>query len=114
MSDAKKEAAEVYQISKRPDETDNPVLAGAYEWGTNDGALAAILEVFRSDPKVAGAPYRMLDRAKPISVILGIATAAMALLLGRDFFTAIGIGIVVGVASIAIALAIYRQMVKPK
>lgn len=112
MPDAQKEAANLHGLSRRDDGSENPVLTKAYEWGTDDGALAIILEMFRNDPKVAGSPYRMLDRAKPIAAIVGVASFGIAMLLDRSIEIAVGIGIVVWLAGLGIGLAIHRQMVR--
>ena len=112
--EAKRLGGDLSEQTKTPSGGMHPIVKAGYDEGTKEGRLAQVLEQFMKVPEVAGAPYRLLDRAKPISLILGIATAAVTLLLGRDIWTAIGIGIVVGAASIAIALAIYRQMIKAK
>jgi hypothetical protein len=110
--EAKETGAELSLSALNADGKMHPIVWAGYEAGTRAGALAEVLGQFRHVPEVSGAPYRMLDRAKPISLIVGVASALVAMLFGRDFWTGIGIGIVVGGASIAIALAIYRGMVK--
>ena len=49
-----------------------------------DGSLANVFEAFRNVPEVSGAPYRLLDRSKPVAAILAIAGLVISLLFGRS------------------------------
>jgi hypothetical protein len=111
--DAKDRAWSTHQMSTRPS-GDHPIAVAGFEGALVEGKLAQVLGQFRAIPEVSGAPYRMLDRAKPISLILGVAACAVALLVGQNLFAALGIGVVVGGASIAIARVLYSQMIKTK
>ena len=100
------------QISRNPEGSDTLVIAVGYKATEGDGSLAAVLDQFRNVRKVSGAPYRLLDRAKPTAAILALAALLISLLVGTSWGAALGIGIVVGVSTLGIALAIYRQMIK--
>jgi hypothetical protein len=104
--------AHLNQISRNPEGSDTLVIAVGYKATEGDGSLAAVLDQFRNARKVSGAPYRLLDRAKPTAAILAVAALLISLLVGTSWGAALGIGIVVGVSTLGIALAIYRQMIK--
>lgn len=76
--------------------------------------MVTALNPFRNEPIVSGAPYRLLDRSKPIAIILGIAGFAVSLVIDRTLGESIGIGIVIGLTTFGIALVIYRKMIKGK
>ncbi|MDO8438391.1 MAG: hypothetical protein Q7S69_09620 [Nitrosomonadaceae bacterium] len=83
-----------------------------YEAGDREGALAAIFDQFRNVPEAGGAPYRLLERSKPIAGVIAVAGLAIALLIGRSWEEALGVGLVAGFAVLAIATLIFRQMTK--
>lgn len=97
-----------------PDGTISPFVIAGYEALGGDGSLAKSFETFRKDPKVAGAPYRLLNRSKPIAAILAVTACFIALLIGLNFLGAVGIGVVVGLSTLAIALVMYKQMIAEK
>ena len=111
---AKERIAHLNQISRGPDGTDTLAIAVGYKASEGDGSLAAVFDRFRNAPEVSGAPYRLLDRAKPIAAILAVAAALISALIGTSWGAALGIGVVVGLSALGIALAIYRQMIKPQ
>lgn len=112
-AEAKEHVAYLNGISRTPDGKDNGFLAAGYRAQSADGSLVQALDVFRTNPEVSGAPYRLLDRTKPVAAILAIATLLASKLTGLGWGAAIGVGLVVGIAAMGIGLAIYRQMVKP-
>lgn len=109
---AKAYIAETNALSSNAKGQDSPILVAGYNAVEGDGSLARVFDGFRNEPTVSGAPYRLLDRSKPIAIILAAAGFAIAILIGRTFGEALGIGIIFGLSTLAIALVIYRQMVK--
>jgi hypothetical protein len=113
LKKAQRRIARLNEISRAADGQDTLAITVGYRATEGDGTLANIFDHFRNVPEVSGAPHRLLDRAKPIAVIVAGAAFAISLLIGSGWGVALGIGIVVGVSALGIALAIYRQMVKP-
>ena len=109
---ARKHVASLNSLSRSADGRDNGILSAGYTAQSGDGSLARIFETFRSNPEVAGAPYRLLDRTKPIAVVLGLATFGISAMTTLSWGAALGVGVITGAATLAIGLAIYRQMVK--
>lgn len=112
--EAQRRIAHLNQISRTADGQDSVAIAAGYRAEEGDGSLAGVFDGFRNTSEVSGAPYRLLDRSKPIAAILAIAGVAISLLLGRSWAEALGVGIVLGASTLGIALVIYRQMVKGK
>ena len=110
--DAQRRIAYLNGISRTADGKDSLAIAVGYETGDREGALAAVFDQFRNVSGLSGAPWRLIDRSKPVAVILAIAGVVISLLLGRSWGEALGVGIVVSVSILAIALAIYHQMTK--
>lgn len=102
------------QISRNTEGQDILAITAGYNAKESDGSLASVFERFSNVPEVSGAPYRLLDRSKPIALILAIAGTLLALLLNNSWGVALGIGVILGVSTLAIALAMYRQAVKTK
>jgi hypothetical protein len=113
FKDAQDTVNALYTVCQPKSGAEHPALLVAYKRGTEPGVLAQMLDLYRDEPQLAGAPYRLLDRAKPVSAILGISSAAISLIFGQDIFESVGVGIVIGFATLAIALAIHKQMVRP-
>lgn len=109
---AQKRIALLNGASRSPEGQDAPGLASGYAAEFGDGSLAALFDRYRSDPKIAGAPYRLLSHSKPVAAILTIAGLGIALLLGRSVGEACCIGVVLGISTLGGALAIYYGMVK--
>lgn len=109
--DAQARIAYLNQLSRTPEGQDNVAIAAGYGASSGDGSLANVFETFRAQREVSGAPHRLIARSKPIAAILAIAGLVIALLLGRSWGEAIGVGLVLGVATLGIALAMYRQSV---
>jgi len=109
---AQERIAHLNQISRNREGSDTLAITVGYKATEGDGSLAAVLDQFRSAREVSGAPYRLLDRAKPIAAILAVAALLISLLVGTTWGAALGIGVVVGVSTLGVALAIYRQMIK--
>jgi hypothetical protein len=100
-------------LPTRDDEALTLPIAVGYKALEGDGSLAAVFDQLKSVPTLSGAPYRLLDKAKPIAAILAVAALLISALIGASWGAALGIGIVVGMSALGIALAIYRQMIKP-
>lgn len=111
---AQERIAYLNQISRTADGQDTLAIAAGYSAEESDGSLATVFEGFRNVPEVLGAPYRLLDRSKPVAVILTIAGTLLALLLDKGLGVALGVGVVLGGSTLAIALAMYRQAVKAR
>lgn len=111
---AKDRAAHLNQISRSTDGSDTLAIAVGHKASEGDGTLASVFDQFRGVPEVSGAPYRLLDRAKPIAAILAVAALLISVLVGTSWWPALSIAIVVGMSTLGIALAIYHQMVKPR
>jgi len=111
---AQQRIAELSKISGTAEGKDKPVLTAGYNARESDGSLAAVLEQFRNVPEAAGAPFRVVNLSKPIAAVVAIAGTLLALLLGKDLITAIGVGLVLGASVLAIALAVYRQGIRAK
>ena len=111
---AQSRIAHLNEISRTSTGQDTLVIAAGYGAKNADDSLATVFDTFRGIPEVSGAPYRLLDRSKPVAAILAVAGLVIALLVGRSWGEALGVGVVLGVATLAIALAIYRQAVKAK
>ena len=111
---AQSRIAHLNEVSRTPTGQDTLAITAGYGAKNADGSLATVFDTFRGVPEVLGAPYRLLDRSKPIAAILAVAGLVIALLIGRSWGEALGVGVVFGVATLAIALAIYRQAVKAK
>jgi len=112
--EAQRCVAELNQLSRSKDGQDNPAILAGYRATESDGSLAQVFEVFRGVPDVAGAPFRLIDRSKPIAAILAAAGFIIALILGRSWAESLGIGVVLGIVPLAIALVLYRQSIKSK
>lgn len=108
--DAQARVALLNKMSLTVTGADNFAVSIGYEVGNKEGALVAIFDEISKSPELSGAPWRVIDRAKPIAAILSIAGLIISLLVGRSLAEAIGIGIVAGVSTLAIALAISRRM----
>lgn len=91
----------------------NLAVRVGYEAGDKEGALAAILDQYRNTPEAAGAPWRLIERSKPVAGVVAVAGLAIALLLGRSWGEALGVGLVAGITVLLIAALIFRQMTKP-
>jgi hypothetical protein len=104
----------LHQVSTTTGGQTNAVVAAGYAAAEGDGSLSQVFETFRNSPEVSGAPYRMLDRSKPVAAILAVASAAIALLLGTTVLAALGVGLVFGVSTLAVALVVYKQSIKMK
>ena len=111
---AQERIAYLNQVSRAADGRDVLAMTEGYNARSADGSLARVFDTFRGTPEVSGAPYRLLDRSKPVALVLAIAGLIVPLILGRSWGEALGIGIVLGVSTLAIALAIYRQAMKSK
>ena len=111
---AQERIAYLNQISRAADGQDTLAIAAGYSAEESDGSLATAFEGFRNVPEVSGAPYRLLDRSKPIAVILAITGTLLALFLDKGWGVALGVGVVLGGLTLAIALAMYRQAVKAR
>jgi hypothetical protein len=112
--EAQSRIAHLSQISRTSTGQETLAIAVGYEAKTGDGSLATVFDAYRNAPEVSGAPYRLLDRSKPIAAILAASGIVISLLVGRSWGEAIGVGVVLGAATLAIALAIYHQTVKAK
>lgn len=112
--EAQSRIAHLNEMSRTSTSTDTLAISAGYSGKNGDGSLATVFDTFRGVPAVSGAPYRLLDRSKPIAAILAVAGLVIALLVGRSWGESLGVGVVLGVATLAIALAIYRQAVKAK
>ena len=110
--DAQRHIANLNQISRTADGQDSLAITAGYGASEADGTLANLFDHFRNEPKVSGAPYRLLDRSKAIAAILALAGVVISVVLGRSWGEALGVGVVFGVSTLAIALAMYRQMTK--
>jgi hypothetical protein len=111
---AEKRIAALTKSSRAQDGRDTPAIVAGYRAEEADATLAGVLDDFRNVPDAAGAPYRMLNRSKPIAAILALAGLVISLLLGRNWGEAIGVGVVLGVATLAVALVIFRETIKVK
>ena len=111
---AQHQIAHLNQISRTADGQDTLAIAAGYSAEESDGSLATVFERFRNVPEVSGAPYRLLDRSKPVAAILAIAGTLLALLLDKSWGVALGVGVVLGGSTLAIALAMYRHSVQAK
>ena len=111
---AQSRIAHLNAISRTSTGQDTLAITVGYGAKSADGSLANVFDTFRGVPEVSGAPYRLLDRSKPVAAILAVAGLVIALLLGRSWGEALGVGVVLGAATLAIVLAIYRQAVKAK
>jgi hypothetical protein len=111
---AKRKIAELNESSRSTDGKDVLPVTIGYEAGTKEGALVAVFDQYREHPALSAAPYRVIDRSKPIAIILTISGASIAALLGRSLAESLGVGIVLGISTIAIAFTIYKQMVKSR
>jgi hypothetical protein len=111
---AQRRIAHLNQISRTPTGQDTLAITAGYGAKNADGSLATVFDTFHGVPEVSGAPYRLLDRSKPIAAILAVAGLVISLLIGRSWGEAFGVGVVLGVATLAAALATYRQTVKAK
>jgi len=111
---AQKRVAELNRLSRSSEGHDLPAIVSGYAAQFGDGSLATLFVTFLADPKAAGAPYRLLDYSKPVAAILTAAGFGIALLLGRSFGEACGVGLVLGISTLGCALAIYWRMVKVK
>lgn len=109
---AKRRVVELRETARAPDGQDNLAMSIGYEAGDKDGALAAIFEQARNSAVVSGAPYRLIDRSKPVAAILAVAALTISVLMGRGWGEALSIGIIVGLSTLGIALAIYWQMMR--
>ena len=112
--DAQARVSLLNRISRTEAGADNMAISIGYEVGNKEGALVAIFDQISKSPEVAGAPWRVIDRSKPVAVILAIAGLAISLLLGRSLLEALGVGVVAGASALAIALTISRQMKRGK
>jgi hypothetical protein len=110
--EAQRRVAELNRLSRSKDGHDNPAVLAGYRATEADGSLAEVFEAFRNVPAVAGAPFRLINRAKPISAILAAAGFGIAVVLGRSWAESLGISVVLGVVPLVIALALYRRSVK--
>src|SRR6266571_4289150 len=108
---ARRRIAELYEIAGGNSEKVHPVVFAGYNASEGDGSLARLFDHFRGDPKVSGAPFRLLDRAKPIAAILGLASFGISALIGLGWGVSIGIGLISAAAVMAVAAMIYHQMV---
>ena len=90
---AQKRIAHLNLISRAADGKNNVAIAADYGASKSDASRAAVYEKFRGIPEVSGAPYRLLDRSKPIAIILAIAGFLLALLFDKSWGVALGIGI---------------------
>lgn len=112
LKNAMSRTAWLNSISVQADGQPSLAISVGYEAGEKEGALLTLFKYYRNDPRVAGAAFRLVDRAKPVSGILSIASIIISLLLGIDWVKALGIGVVIGFSTLAIAIAIHRQMIK--
>lgn len=85
-----------------------------YEAGTREGALAAIFDQYRDTPGAAGAPYRLIEISKPVAGVIAVAGLLIALLIGRSWAEALGVGVVAGAAVLVVASLIFRRLTKPE
>ena len=113
MRAAKRRMQEAYRWSRDNNGEDTIAIHIGYEVETKEGALVAIFDQYRDLPGVSGASYRLLTRSRPIAAILASAAIAISLLVGENFWVALGIGAVVGVTVLGIALAMYKQAIDP-
>jgi hypothetical protein len=113
---AEKRIAELNVISRSSDGRDSIAVESGYAAELGDGSLAKVFDWFSANPQfahqIAGAPYRLINYSKPIAAILAVAGFIIALLLGRSFGEACGVGFVLGISTLGCALAIYRRMIK--
>lgn len=114
LNAAKQRIRMLNEFSRDKDGSDGFAISVAYKAGEKEGALAAIFDEYRKSPGASGAPYRLVDRSKPIAAILAIAGIAISLLIDRSWGEALGIGLVLGLATFSIALALYHQMIKKR
>lgn len=112
LDKAQNRVAHLNEISRTSSGQDNLVIAAGYGAQSADGSLVAVFDAFRGVPEVSGAPYRLLDRSKPIAAILVVAGFLVSLLIGRSLGEAFGVGVVLGVAALAIALVMHRRKIK--
>lgn len=113
MRAAKRRMQEAYRRSRDNNGEDTLAIHIGYETGTKEGALVAVFDQYRNLPGVSGAPFRLLARSRPIAAIVALAAIAISLLVGENFWVALGIGTVVGVSVLCIALAMYKQAINP-
>lgn len=109
--DAERTVDQLMTHAPAPDGIISPFCIAGYEALESDGSLAKAFDTLRMDPKAAGAPYRLLNRSKPIAAILAVAACIIALLIGLNFLGAVGVGVIVGLSTLAIALVMYKQMI---
>ncbi len=95
---AQRRIAELYQTAGGSSDKIHPVVSVGYNAVEGDGSLARLFDQFRADPKISGAPFRLLDRAKPIAAVLGIASFAISVLVGMGWVVSLGVGLVIAVS----------------
>lgn len=112
LKDAQKYIANLNSGSRASDGEDSLPIAIGYSAGDKEEALVKVFEAYLKNPAARGAPWRLLDRAKPVAAILAVAALAIAKLLGTGWGQALGIGVVIGGSTLAIAVALHHQMKK--
>lgn len=111
---AQKRIAYLNEVSRTSTGQDILAITAGYRANNGDGSLAALFDTFRDVHQVSDAPFRLLNRSKPIAAILAVAGFVISLIVGRTWAESLGIGVVLAVATLAIALACYRQELKAK
>ena len=111
---AEERIAQLLRLSRTADGRDNRTIAAGYSAAEGDGSLAALLSLFKNNPKALAAPYRVLTLGNTIGAILGVSALAIAMFAGRSWEFALGIGTVVGLATLGITFAIHKHMLKSK
>ncbi len=111
----------LHRLSRTHGGEDDVAIATGYRAEAGDGSLAAVFkhvtEVnaarWRVRPDLPGErPMRdrLLEGSRPVAVILAITGKAMALVLGKSWMEALGVGIVIGASSLAISCALHMSM----
>jgi hypothetical protein len=112
--DAQARISFLNSISRTPTGADNLAILIGHDFGTKQGALVLIFDHLIKSPEIAGAPWRIISRSKPVAAILVVTSLLISLLLGRSWVEAIGVGLIAGLSTLAIAVAISNQMKKEK
>ena len=109
LKNAMSRTAWLNSISVQADGQPSLGITVGYEAGEKEGALLTLFKYYRNDSRVSGAAFRLVDRAKPVSGILSIASIIISLLLGIDWLKALGIGGVIGISALAALYALYLK-----
>lgn len=100
-------------IARPTDQADHPVVLAGYHANLGDGSLATAMQLFRNEPKMAGRPYRIIDRSKRIAVITGVAALVLARTMGQTWPMSLGIAVVAALVPLVIALGAFHWMTRP-